>query len=81
VACLIAVAIGHQVDVALGTGEWARNFIWLWMIFYEVSSNTKNLAVMDIAIPESIGNLFERVLEAKGAEAHPVEEKDHAGNL
>lgn len=65
VCCVAAISLGHQVDVALGTGDWARNWLGLLVIFYEVTSNTENLAVMGIIVPESIGGLFARVLESK----------------
>lgn len=72
VCCVAAIAVGHQADVALGAGNLARDGMWLYVFAYELKSNTENLAVLGILVPETVQDLFARVLEAKVEKAPPA---------
>ena len=71
---LCAVAMGHAVDQAVGSGDIARNTMIVLLCSYEFKSIVENLAVADIIVPASISMLFEKALAAREA----AEEKDNA---
>ncbi len=54
ISYLVAVALAHQLDLWLGTGDALRSLSMSLFIGNEVWSNVENLAVMGIVFPQPV---------------------------
>lgn len=65
ISYLVAVALGHQLDLWLGTGDALRSLSMSLFIGNEVWSNVENLAVMGIVFPQPV---LDKIKEMMGRE-------------
>lgn len=72
ISYLVAVALAHQLDLWLGTGDALRSLSMSLFIGNEVWSNIENLAVMGIVFPQPV---LEKIKEMMGREQLGKNEK------
>lgn len=64
VAILVMVALGHMVDVAIGTGETVRNMVIAFYIANEGLSILENVVTLGLPVPDSLKKILETLKES-----------------